>query len=240
MTINEYRKAYPKQWESYDSWFTPELAQILDKPEFLDKVMAKINEEPDNFEFQRTLYDHYMLVKEYEKALKTIFDTMLKFPELEEDLETTLDNELYVDGDVVEERVDFREFFNSREELYEEREKVSRITRSVIYTNEEKLNKIKDLVNGSPYNAVFYEGLWKAYIGRLELDKAKEVALKIIEIAKEKGVKEVISKKYTRKFLGSLDLTKYYEARNIYWEAYYHGEKNLITSEIIEKYDLKK
>lgn len=240
MLIGDYRKAYPKHWESYDAWFTPELCQIFDKPEFLDMVMAKIKEEPDNFEFHHTLHEHYMLMKEYRKALEVINNMIIKFPELAEDLQKERDNALYIDGDTVEERRNFREFFNSKEELYAAIGRVSKIRRRIRITDDTELNKTKELVAEEPNNPVFWEGLWEIYVIRFELDKAKEVALKIIDIAQKKGVKEVVLKKYSRNFLDSLDMTKYHEARDIYWVVYYRGNENLITPEIIEKYDLKK
>jgi len=205
MTINEYRKAYPKRWESYDSWFTPELGQIWDKSEFLDKVVAKINEEPDNFEFQRTLYDHYMLVKEYRKALKTINDLIIKFPELAEDLENTRDNELYVSGDIVEARSDFREFFNSQKELIAARMEIFDIIHNPQGSHEDKVSRIKTLIEANPVNLLYLVGLRDCYIRTSELDKAKEAALNMVAKAREIGLREVIIKGYESRYLKSID-----------------------------------
>jgi len=60
MLINEYRKTHWNQTESFDTWLLENI-ESEGKPEFLGMVTAKINENPDNFEFQFALYIHYYI-----------------------------------------------------------------------------------------------------------------------------------------------------------------------------------
>jgi len=239
MLKKEYNELYPEKFKNWKIWLEETYFDYLGKEGFIDKVNAKINEEPENPNYYIDLFDHYLLIKELKKALEVINVVIDKFPELKDYSETVIDKNLYISGETIEEWLEFREFFNNKEELIAARERVSSIILRFRPTLDEKLNRMKELVAEEPGNPVFQEGLWELYIRRFELDKAKEVALKIIDIAKEKGVKKVVLKWYMFVFIDSLDITECNNARNIYNRVYEYGDKSLITPEIKAKYGIE-
>jgi len=106
----------------------------------------------------------------------------------------------------VEKRVDFREFFNSLEELKETDSRVSRLIVEADHSYEERLKVIEDLIKASQDNPFYYTFLWEFYERRLEIDKAREAAMKMISIAEERGTKEVVLNIYRQKYLKYLDI----------------------------------
>jgi len=193
MNRQEYNKLHPEISKNWGIW-SEEIGIIyLGEEGFIDRVMVKINEEPDNPYYLLDLFSHYITAgkikdiwkkgdgkSSFKMALEVINSVIEKFPELKDYAECERDRELYVSGNVVENREEFREFFNSADELGEIHDQLLGIEDRLGHTSLELFNKLNELINLNPGNLFYLGRLWYFYIRRFELDKAKEVALKMV------------------------------------------------------------
>jgi len=227
MKIQVYNKTHPEISKSWENWHDAIDPLNFGEEGFEEKVGVKITEEPENPNYYFDQFDHYMILGSFKKALGIINTVIEKFPELKDYAETLKDKELYVSEDATEERIEFREFFSSREELSSVRYLLGGTEEKLGYISPELINKLNELIYLNPGNLLYLSRLWHFYIRRFELDKAKEVALKM-----------VAADKYYERYLNVLDINNTTYAREIYSEISNYGDKTIVTKEIKIKYKL--